>query len=59
MSLISLIVVVIVVALVYWMATLLPIPQPFKNIVLVLVILLAILWLLSAAGLISGLNLRV
>jgi len=41
--LVSLIVVIIVLGLVYWLLTLLPIPQPFHNIIIVLFVLIAIL----------------
>jgi hypothetical protein len=47
MSLIGLIIAVLVVALVVYCVRLLPIEQPFKNIILVLVVLMLILWLLG------------
>ena len=46
--LVTLIVMVLVVGLLYWCITLLPIPEPFKKIVLVLLILLVVVWLLYA-----------
>jgi hypothetical protein len=49
--LIQLLVAVIVIGLIYWLLTLLPIPQPFKNIVTVIVVIICILWLLSFSGL--------
>jgi len=48
--LIQLLIIVIVLGLLYWLVTLLPLPAPFKNIALVIVILIAIVWLLSVAG---------
>ena len=50
-SLIQLLVVIIVLGLLYWLVTLLPLPAPFKPIALAVVVLIAIVWLLSFAGL--------
>jgi hypothetical protein len=51
MDLITIIIVLIVVGLLAWaIAAYLPIPQPFKNIVILLVIVIACLWLLRVAG---------
>lgn len=56
MSLIGLLVFIIIVGLLYWLVTLLPLPQPFKTIALVILILFCIIWLLSSTGLIGGLG---
>jgi hypothetical protein len=45
--LISLLVAVIIMGLIYYCITLLPIPQPFKNIVVVIFILICIIWLVG------------
>lgn len=45
--LIDLIFVAIAGGLLYWIVSLLPIPQPFKQIALVCVLLICLLWLLS------------
>jgi len=45
--LISLLVTIIVLGLLYYIVTLLPLPQPFKQIALVIFILIAVVWLLS------------
>lgn len=45
--LINLIILVIIAGLIYWIVTLLPIPQPFKNVAIVLVLLIFLVVLLS------------
>ena len=50
--LISLLVIVIVIGLLLYLVRLLPLDEPFKNIAMVLIILIAIVWLLSIAGMI-------
>jgi hypothetical protein len=52
--LIELLVAVIVMGLLYWLVTLLPIPQPFKNIAIVIIVVICIIWLLSFTGLLGG-----
>lgn len=54
MSLVGLLVFVIVLGLLYYCVTLLPLPQPFKNIAIVIFILIAIVWLLSNFGLLAA-----
>ena len=44
---ISLLIAVIVIGLIYWLVTMLPLPEPFKNIAIVIVIILAILYFLK------------
>jgi hypothetical protein len=46
--LISLLIAVIVAGLIFWVVGLLPLPQPWLNIVKVLVILIFLVWLLSS-----------
>jgi hypothetical protein len=48
--LISLLVFVLVAGLIYYLLTLLPLPDPFKKIVTVIFIIICILWLLGYAG---------
>lgn len=48
--LISLLVFVIVAALIYWIVTLLPLPEPFRTLVLVIVLLILLLYALSFLG---------
>lgn len=43
----TLLVLVIVLGLVYWAITLLPLPEPFKNIALVILILVCVIYLLA------------
>ena len=51
MDLMSLVVALIVMGLVWWLvSTYLPIPQPFKNVILVLLVVLLIVWLLNSVG---------
>lgn len=52
--LITLLVGVIIAGLVYYLLSLLPIPQPFKNVVMVIFIVICIIWLLSFTGLLGG-----
>lgn len=33
--------------LIYWLLTMLPIPQPFKNVVLIIFVVICIVWLLG------------
>ncbi len=52
MDLISLLVVVIVIGVVLWLIqNYVPMPAPFKTVVMVLLALIACVWLLQAAGL--------
>ena len=51
---ITLIVYLIVLGLLYWLVSLIPLPDPFGQIVRVLFIILAVLVVLSAFGFISG-----
>jgi len=50
--LISLLIFLIIASLVWWIASLLPIPQPFKNIVLAIVLLITLLLFLAKTNLI-------
>jgi len=45
--LVELLIAVIVAGLIYWLLTLLPIPAPFKNVVLVIFIIICVIWLLG------------
>ncbi len=56
MSLIALLVVIILCGLIYWVVTMLPIDALFKKIALVVIVVVLILYLLSAFGLLGGLN---
>jgi hypothetical protein len=48
--LITLLVAVIVAGILYWIVQLMPIPQPFKNIAICILLLIFALWLLSFVG---------
>ena len=50
MSLFSLLVIVIVLGLIYWLITMLPIPAPFKTVAIVIFIIICILVLLNMIG---------
>lgn len=43
----SILVMVIVMGLIYWIITLLPLPQPFKQVAIVIVLVICLLYLLS------------
>lgn len=46
-ALVSLLIIVIVAGLVYWIVSLMPLPQPFKQIAMVLCALILLLWVLG------------
>ena len=52
--LITLILWLIVIGLLYWLVSLIPLPAPFGQIVMVAFILLAVLAVLSAFGIVGG-----
>jgi hypothetical protein len=52
--LISLLVAVIVIGLLFWVLSMLPIPQPWANIAKVILVVIVIIWLLSFTGLLNG-----
>jgi hypothetical protein len=57
MSVIGLVVVLLVLALVWWLFStyVLPrVPEPFKTIIIVVLVLAVCLWLLNLAGLLEG-----
>ena len=43
----------IIASIVYWIVSLIPLPQPFKNIVLAVLGLILLLWLLSYFGIVG------
>ena len=59
MSLIALLVVIILCGLIYWVITQLPIDALFKKIALVVIVVLLVIYLLSALGLLSDFNLYI
>ena len=56
--LISIIIVLVVLGLVYYLITLLPIPDPFRTIIYVVIILALIIWLLSFIGVVPSMRFR-
>ncbi len=54
MTLVGLLVAVLIIGLIYYLITLIPLPDPFKTIVLVLFIIIVILWLLSSFGILGS-----
>jgi hypothetical protein len=52
--LVQLFVMVLVMGLLYWLVSMLPVPEPFKTILVCIVILACIIWLLNVAGLLGG-----
>jgi hypothetical protein len=54
MSLIGLLILIIVFGLLYWCVTLLPLPAPFKQIALVVLILICIIFLLNSLGVVGS-----
>lgn len=59
MSLISLLVVLLLLGAVLYCIQLLPLPHPWKTIVLVLVVVIAVVYLLQALGALGGSGLHV
>ena len=59
MSLIAILVVIILAGLIYWVITQLPIDPLFKRIAMVVIVVFLVIYLLSALGLLSGLNLYI
>ena len=60
MSLIGLLVLLIVIGLaVYFINTYIPLPAPFKQIILVVAVLVALILVLQAFGVLGSLNVRV
>jgi len=54
-----LLVVIIVLGLIYWLITMLPLPAPFKTIAIVIFIIICILVLLSMIGVVDVGNIRI
>lgn len=48
--LISLLIAVLVIGLLIWLIQMLPLPDPFKTIAMVIVVIIALLWLLQGFG---------
>lgn len=48
--LISLLILCLVVAVIFWILSLLPVPQPFMNIAKAIVAIICLIWLLSMLG---------
>ena len=55
--LISLLVGLVVIAVVYWVITILPLPTPINQIALVILVLIALVWFLSLFGFGPGIDL--
>lgn len=45
--LISLLVMILILGLIYWIITLFPIPEPFKKIALAIVLVICLIWLIG------------
>ncbi len=54
MSLLSLVLTIAVVGVITWLILQIPMPAPFRNIILGIVVLFVIVWVLQQLGLISG-----
>jgi hypothetical protein len=52
--LVSLLIAVIVIGLIYYIITLLPLPQPFKNVAIIILLLICVIWLLGYVGAFPG-----
>lgn len=52
--LVSLLIMILVGGVIYYIITLLPLPQPFKNIAVIIVLVILLLWFLSLVGVFGG-----
>ena len=59
MSIVGILIFIVIVGLIYWLITLLPLPAPFPMIIRVALILLAIIWLASQLGAFGSGTLRI
>ena len=48
--LVNLLIALVAAGLLVWIVSILPIPQPFKNIATAIVLLIVLVWLVSASG---------
>lgn len=55
MSLISLLVGLVIVGFLCWLVLQVPMPPPFKNVILGIIVLFLVLWVLQALGVDTGL----
>lgn len=58
MGLIELILVIAIIGVLTWLILQLPMPQPFKNIIIAVVAIFVILWLLQNLGMIGNIRLK-
>ena len=57
MGLIQIVIVLAVVGFLLWLVmTYIPMPDPFKKIIMVVVVIFVVLWLLSAFGILDGVS---
>jgi hypothetical protein len=56
--LIQLLLVLLVLTIVYWIVTLIPLPGPFRNIALIVVLLIFLCWLLGYVGVFPSMRFR-
>ncbi len=54
----TILIVLVVLGLVYWLITTLPIPDPFRTIIYVVMVLCLIIWLLSLIGVVGPVRIR-
>lgn len=48
--LVSLLIAILVIGLLVWLVQILPIPEPFRTVAIVVVVIIAIIWLLEGVG---------
>ena len=56
--LISLLIAILVIGLLIWLIQMIPLPEPFRTVAIVIVAIIAIIWLLESLGGATGLGLR-
>lgn len=56
--LVTLLIALVIASIVYWIVSMIPLPQPFKNIVLAVLGLIFLLWLLSYFGIFGDSSFR-
>lgn len=57
--LVTLLIILIVGSVLYWVVSMIPLPQPFKNIAMVIVALILLVWMLNALGVVGATPWRV
>lgn len=58
MSIVSILIAIVIIALVWWVLDMIPLPPRIKQIITVLLVIILILWLLQFVGVDTGIRLH-